>query len=60
MNKDKIDKGQERKNILLKDRREETNGRGQGKNIDREVIGRKKEIDLRKEKEIDLSKKKGE
>lgn len=60
MNKDKIDKGQERKNILLKDRREETNGRGQGKNIDREVIGRKKEIDLRKEKGIDLSKKKGE
>lgn len=60
MNKDKIDKGQERKNILLKNRREETNGRGQGKNIDREVIGRKKEIDLRKEKGIDLSKKKGE
>lgn len=60
MNKDKIDKGQERKNILLKDRREETNGRGQDKNIDREVIGRKKEIDLRKEKGIDLSKKKGE
>lgn len=60
MNKDKIDKGQERKNILLKDRREETNGRGQGKNIDRGVIGRKKEIDLRKEKGKDLSKKKGE
>lgn len=60
MNKDKIDKGQERKNILLKDRREETNGRGQDKNIDREVIGRNKEIDLRKEKGIDLSKKKGE
>lgn len=60
MNKDKIDKGQERKNILLKNRREETNGRGQDKNIDREVIGRKKEIDLRKEKGIDLSKKKGE
>lgn len=60
MNKDKIDKGQERKNILLKDWKEMTNGRGQDKNIDREVIGRKKEIDLRKEKGIDLSKKKGE